>query len=96
MKGEAGIVGADQRIESKEIDVVGENQQLADAIALFDSAGSIGKDNGAQAERAEHAHGERDLLRRIAFVKMHAALHHEDGNAAEQTCDDAARMAFDC
>ena len=47
-------------------------------VALGDAAGGVGQDHGANAERAQHAHGEGDLLRRVALVEMHAALHDDD------------------
>ena len=67
-----------------------------DAVAFGDAAGRVGQHHGTQPERAQHAHGKCDLMRRVALVKMHAALHHDDRHSAEKAGNDAPGMAFDC
>jgi hypothetical protein len=64
-----------------QIDVVADQDQRALLIIQIDASRGIGEDDGANSHASEDAHGEGDLLRRIAFVKMHAALHHGDGTA---------------
>ena len=64
--GEARLVGPGERVPAHEVDVVGERDELADAVALLDAAGGVGEDDGAEAERAQHAHGEGDLERRCS------------------------------
>jgi len=75
--------------------VVAERDQLAYAVAFLNAAGGVGEDDRVEAERADHAHGEDDLLWRVAFVKMHTALHDDDGNFVQEACDNAARVSLD-
>ena len=93
--GEAGLVGAGERVPAHEVDVIGEKDELADAVTVLNAAGGVGEDDGADAEGAEHAHGEGDLGGGVALVGMDAALHDEDGFAAQRAGDDAAGVAFD-
>ena len=80
-----GSLGRIERVESHEVDVVGEGDELADAVAFGDAAGSVGEDDCAMPEGAQNAHGKGDLLRRVAFVEMHAALHDDDRRAAQRS-----------
>ncbi len=73
-----------KRIRSLQIDVVADQHKRALLIIQIDPACRVGQDDGANAHAPEHAHGKRDLLRRISFIKMHAALHHGHGNKARR------------
>ena len=61
----------------------------------LDAAGRIGQHHGADSQRAQHAHGKRDLERRVALVVVHAPLHDDNRRSAEQPRHDAPRVAFD-
>ena len=65
-----------------QIDVVADEDERALLIIEIDAAGGIGEDDGADAHASEDAHGEDNLLRRIAFVEMDAALHDGDSHGA--------------
>ncbi len=43
--------------------MIAEHDELAHVVALQDTAGGVGQDDRLEAERAQHAHGEGDLLR---------------------------------
>ena len=53
-------------------------------VALLDAARGIGQHHRRDAQRAQHAHRKGDLLRRVALVEVHAALHHDHRHAAER------------
>ena len=73
---EAVVVGTDQGIRSLQVDVVADQDQRALLVIQIDAAGCVGEDDGTNSHAAEDAHGEGDLLRRISFIEMNAALHH--------------------
>ncbi len=62
-------------------------------ILQIDATGGVGEDGGANAEAAEDAHGERDLLRGVAFVEMDATLHRGDGDIFDFADHQAAGVA---
>ena len=70
--------------------MVGESDELADAVALGYASSSIGEYHGAEAESAKNAHGEGDLLRRVPLVEVDTTLHDDDRDSAKQAGDDAA------
>ena len=89
--------------------MVGERNKLALMVALGDAAGGVGQDDSLDAERAQHAQGEGDLMRGVALIEMHPPLHDDDrhavgapqrrrpvaGDPAEQARDHAAGVALD-
>jgi hypothetical protein len=90
---EAVVVGTDQGIGSLQVDVVANQDQRALLIVEIDSAGGVGEDDGADSHASEDAHGEGDLLRRVTFVKMHAALHHGHGDGGRFADDHLSGVA---
>ena len=73
--------------------MIGEGDELADAVALGNAARCVGKHHGVKPESPQNAHGEGDLLRCVALIEVDAALHDYDRNAAQHAGNDAARMA---
>ena len=98
--GEAGpealVVRADEGRLRLEVEMVGDEHQLARLEAVVDSADSVREDERADAEQAEHADAEDDLGGRDALVEVGAATHDGDRNAAEGAEDEPARVADGC
>src|SRR5438132_283152 len=82
---EAVIVRAGERIDALQIDVIADDHETALREFAFDATGGVGEDHGFHTHTREDADGKRNLLRRIAFVKMYAALHARDGNSSDFT-----------
>lgn len=85
---EAVVVGADQGIGSLQVDVVANQDQRALLIVEVDSSGGVGEDDGADSHASEDAHGEGDLMGRVAFVEMDAALHRGHGDGGRVADDE--------
>ena len=64
-------------------------------MSLRIAAGGVGDDEGGAAEEAEDAGGEGDLLHRVAFVGVDAALHDGYGDAGDGAEDELAGVADD-
>ncbi len=60
--------------------MVANQHQRALLVIQIDAARRVGQEDGTNSHAAEDAHGEGDLLRRVTFIKMHASLHHGDGD----------------
>src|SRR5271166_4359610 len=93
--GKSRLVRSDERVPSHVVDVVAERHKLTQVIALLDASGGVGEDGRLDAHRAQHAHGKGDLLGRVAFVKMYAALHDDDRHAAHEPGDNPAGVTLD-
>ena len=59
--GEARLVGAERRVGSGEVNVIGDGYEGALRDVVADAAGGVGDDKSAAAEKAEDAGGEGDL-----------------------------------
>ena len=92
-RAEALVVRANERIDALKIDVIADDHERALLVLQIDSAGGVGQNRGADAEPAQDAHGERDLLRGVAFVEMDAALHRGDGDIPDFADYQAAGVA---
>ncbi len=77
---EALLIRADQGIDALQIDMVAQDDQPSLLEVQVDPAGGIGEKHGANPHPGHHAHRKNHLLRRVAFVEMHAALHHRHGS----------------
>ena len=65
-----------------QVDVVADHDESALLVPEVDASSGVGEDDGADAHASEDANRERHFLRRISFIKMHAALHGRDGDIA--------------
>ena len=70
------FVRADQGIGALQVDVVAQHDQAALLEIAIDSARGIRDQNRADSHARHHAHRKNHLLWRVAFIEMHAALHH--------------------
>jgi hypothetical protein len=90
---EAVVVGADQWIRSLQIDVVADQDESALLVGEINSSGGVSKNDGANSHSSEDAHGEGNLLRRVAFINVHAALHDGNRYGASMANDHGAGVA---
>ena len=85
---------AAQRVFREEVDVVGDNHQVADLELRVHAARSVAYEEGLYAQFVHHADRERNVLHRVALVVVEASLHRHDVLAAELAEDELARVAL--
>ncbi len=78
-----GEVLAAQRVLREEVDMVGDNHEVANLEGRVHAAGSVGDEEGLDAQLVHHSDGEGHLLHVIAFVVMEASLHSQNVHASE-------------
>ena len=79
----------------EEVDVVGDNHQVADSEGRVHASGGIGDIECADAELIHDAHGEGDLLHGVALIIVEASLHGQDVDASELAEDEFAGVSLD-
>ena len=92
---QALIVGADQRVDPHEVDLVFDDHDVAQLVLRVHAAGSAGDHQHAAAQLLQHAHGQRDLFERPAFVQVEAAIQSQDRRAGQFAVDHARGVGFD-
>ena len=90
-----GEVLAAQRVLGEEIDVVGDDHEVANLEGGVHATGSIGDEERLDAQFVHDADGERHLLHVVALVVVESALHGHDVDAPEFAEDELAAMSFD-
>ena len=90
-----GEVLAAQRVLGEEVDVVGDDHQVAHMESLVHAACGVADKEGLDAQFVHHAYGEGDILHRVAFVEVEPALHGEDVHPAEFAENQLAAVTFD-
>ena len=90
-----GEVLAAQRMLWEEVDMVGDDHQVANLEAGVHAASRIADEEGLDAQLVHHAYGEGDLLHGVALVVVEAALHGHDIHSAELSEDELAAVALD-
>ena len=97
--GESGaeplVVGADQRVQPHQVDVVLDDDQVALAAERVQSARGVGDDQELAAELLHHPDRERDLPGRIALVQVKPPLHRHDRVAGQLAADQLPLVALD-
>ena len=88
------VIRPDQRIVAEQVDVVGNQHQVARRPLRMHAAARVRHDERRRAQRAQHAHRERHLLQRVALVAVKAALHRHHPLAAERPAHEPARVRF--
>ena len=89
-----GEVLAAQRMLWEEIDMVGDDHQVANLKARVHATGSVGDEEGLDAQLIHHANGECDFLHRVSLVEVETALHGHDVHTAQLAKDEFAAVAF--
>ena len=95
--GEAGTCGevlSAQRVLGEEVDVVGDNHEVANLEFGVHTSRGIAHEESLDTKFVHHANGERNLLHRVALVVVEASLHSHDVLAAQFTKDYFAGMAL--
>jgi len=69
------FIGTDQGTISQQIDVIGDQHQVAGTPQRMHSAAGIGYDEQPRAQRTHDADREGDLLQRVAFIAVEPPLH---------------------
>ena len=90
-----GEILATEGMLGEEVDVVGDDHQVAHAEILIHAAGGIADEEGLDAQFVHHADGEGHFLHRVALVEMEAPLHGEDIDATQFAEDEFAFVTFD-
>ena len=76
------------------VDVIGDQNQLALLEIEPDTAGSVGDDQGGDAQAPQDANGKRNFFRAKPLVSMDAALHHGDRRAGYSANEQASAVAL--
>ena len=92
----SGEVGTMQGMFGHEIDVVGDEHQIADFEVGIHTSGSIAHEELLNAQFVHHTYGEGDLLHVIAFVVVEAAFERHDFFTTQTTEYETAAMTFYC
>ena len=92
--GTCGEVLASQRVLREEVDMVGDDHQVAHMEIFVHAACGIRYEEGLDAQFVHHADREGHLFHRVAFVIVEAPFHGEDIDTSEFSEDEFAAMAF--
>jgi deoxyribose-phosphate aldolase len=87
---EAIVVDAHQRVVAHQVDVVVEHHDVAFAQVGIQPAAGVRHDQQLDAQGLHHAHGQRDLLQRIALVQMKPPVHRDDRRATHVAAHEPA------
>jgi len=93
---QAVVVHADQRVVVHQVDVIVDDDDVAQAVQRVQPAAGIGDQEQFRAQGAHHPNRERKLPLRIAFIGVKASLHGHDRHAFEHSTDELARVAHRC
>ena len=85
---------AAQRMLGEEVDMIGENHQVADLELRVHATGGVADEECLDAQFIHHPDGEGHFLHRITLVEVEPALHGEDVHATELTEDQLAAVPF--
>ena len=89
-----GEILATQRMLWEEVDMIGDNHQVANLEARIHAASSVADEERFDAQLVHHTNREGDLLHRIALVVVETALHSHDVNTSEFSEDEFSTVAF--
>ena len=89
-----GEVLAAQRVLREEVDVVGDDHQVANLEGGVHAAGGVADEERLDAQFVHHPDREGDFLHRVALVVVEAALHGHDVNSAQFAEDQHAAVSF--
>ena len=90
-----GEVLAAKRMLGEQVDVVGDDHDVADEELGIHASGGVAHEERLDAQLVHHAYGERHFLHRVALVVVEAALHGHDILAAKLSEDELAGMSLD-
>ena len=82
-----------ERAEVEELDMVGDEHQIARGILGVHRARGVRHDHRLRAKQADNAAGVGGVLHRVALVAVHAALHDRHALAAQLAENEAALVS---
>ena len=92
--GTSGEVLAAQRMLREEVDVVGNDHQVANLECRVHATGSIRHEERLDAQFVHDTYREGHFLHRVAFIEVEAALHGEDIDTAKLAENQFAAVSF--
>ena len=84
-----------QRVHPHEVDVIGDQHQVAGLVRRVHAAGGVRDHERLDAEAPDDTREEHDLVHLVAFVEVHASLHDHDGQRGGVAEDHAAGVSED-
>ena len=90
-----GEVLSTKRMLREEVDMVGNDHDVADAELGVHATCGIADEERLDAQFVHHADGERDFLHGVAFVEVETSLHGHDVLVAKPSEDELAGMSLD-
>lgn len=91
-----GEILSTQRMLGEEVDVVGDDHEVANLELGIHTARGIADEECLDAKLVHHSDGERNLLHRVALIVMEATLHSHDVLTTEFAEDKLSGMSLDC
>ena len=89
------VVGPHQRIVPEQVDVIGDQDQVAGPPERIHPAAGVGDDERRRSQGAQYPHREGDLLHGVAFVPVEAALHRHHLPATQLSEQQPSRVSLD-
>jgi len=93
--GTRGEVLTAQRVFREEVDMIGDDHQVADLELRVHAACRIRDIECRDAQLVHHAHGEGDILHGVALIVVEASLHGKDIHPSQFAEDEFAAMSLD-
>ena len=90
-----GHVLSTQGMLGKEVDMVGDQHQVANLHLGVHASGGVTHKKGLDAQFVHYTHGKGHLLHGVAFIVVETPLHGKDVHAAQLAENQLAGMAFD-
>jgi len=87
------VVGADERILARQVEVILDQHQIARLKRRVDAAGGVRHHQRMHAERLHDAHGKRHRLGGISFIQVESPVHQQDGASGGLADDEFARVS---
>ena len=92
---EAVVVRPDERAVAEQVDVVGNEHEVARPPQRVHPPAGVGHDEHLRPERAQDAHREGHPAKGVALVAMEAALHRDDRATTKPPAEQATRVRLD-
>jgi len=89
-----GEILATQRMLWEEVDMIGDNHQVANLETRIHATSGIADKERLDAQLVHHTNREGDLLHRIALVVVETALHSHNVHSAKLAEDEFSTVAF--
>ena len=91
MSGFGSKIGADERVR-EQVDVIPDNHEVSHMVGKVGAAGGVGDDERPDTHANHDADGKHHLVHAVSFIIVDAALHGDDGFAAQLSYDEISFM----